>query len=190
MNHFGGDPQTCFATVRQDGHPIRKEDVQPGNEGIGPLAGDEVHAVYRLSSGATGHFDSVRGTRGTPTRFGLEIRGSEGILQLHNTGHLPEIHFLPDSSWSPGRSGSQWVRVTSAGVGKLEPLPNDGLHGGNVRAVKDLIASIEEDRRPVANIHEARTATEMIVAVFESQRLGGPVEFPLKNRKNPLTMLE
>jgi hypothetical protein len=29
----------------------------------------------------------------------------------------------------------------------------------------------------------------MIVSIFESQRLGKPVEFPLKNRKNPLTML-
>lgn len=189
MSHFGGDPQTSYATVWQAGRPIGKEDVQPGNEGIGPLAGDEVHATYRLKSGATGYFDSVRGTRGTPTRFGLEIYGSEGILQLHNTGHLPEIHFLPDSSWSPGRSGLQWVEVTSAGVGKRERLPNDGLHGGNVRAVKDLIASVKEDRQPVSNIYEARTATEMIVAVFESQRVGGPVRFPLENRQNPLSML-
>ena len=29
-----------------------------------------------------------------------------------------------------------------------------------------------------------------IVAVFESQRLGGPVKLPLENRQNPLTMLE
>jgi hypothetical protein len=29
----------------------------------------------------------------------------------------------------------------------------------------------------------------MIVAVFESQRVGGPVTLPLKNRGNPLIML-
>jgi hypothetical protein len=63
------------------------------------------------------------------------------------------------------------------------------LHAGNVAAVKDLIASIEEDRQPVGNIYEARTATEMIVAVFDSQRLGQPVAFPLENRRNPLNML-
>ena len=79
--------------------------------------------------------------------------------------------------------------VTSAGVDKPETLPNDGLHGGNVRAVKDLIDAIEHDRQSVSNVYEARTATEMIVAVFESQRQGGPVRWPLKNRKNPLTML-
>ncbi|MHC4178771.1 MAG: Gfo/Idh/MocA family protein [Planctomycetota bacterium] len=189
MNHFGGDPQTCFATVWQDGRPIRKADVKPGNEGIGPLAGDEVHAQYRLSGGVTGCFDSIRNARGNPTRFGLRIFGSEGVLQLHNTGHLPDTQYLPDSSWSPGRTGKKWLPVTSAGIGKPEPLPNDGLHGGNVRAVKDLIAAVEEDRQPVSNIYEARTATEMIVAVFESQRTGGPVNFPLANRRNPLTML-
>ena len=189
MNHFGGDPQTCYATVWQDGRPIRKADVKPGKEGIGPLAGDEVHAVYRLSNGVTGYFDSVRNGRGNPTRFGLRIFGSQGVLQLHNTGHLPDTQFLPDSSWSPGRTGKKWIPVTSAGVGKPEPLPDGGLHGGNVRAVKDLIAAVEEDRQPISNIHEARTATEMIVAVFESQRTGGPVKFPLANRRNPLTML-
>jgi len=190
MHHFGGDPQWCFGRVWQQGRPIHKEDVKPGNEGIGPLAGDEVHAMYRLSGGVTGYFDSVRGGRGDPTRFGLRIFGSEGILQLHNTGHLPDIQFLPDSSWSPGRSGKKWLPVTSAGIGQPEPLPNDGLHGGNVRAVKDLIAAIEDDRQPVANIYEAHTATEMIVAVFESQRLGQPVPFPLASRSNPLTLLK
>ncbi len=189
MNHFGGDPQICYGTVRQNGRPIRREDVKPGSEGIGPLAGDEVHAIYRLSGGFTGYFDSVRGGAGDPTRFGLRIFGSQGVLQLHNTGHLPDTQFLPDSSWSPGRTGKKWLPVTSAGVGKPEPLPNDGLHGGNVRAVKDLIAAVEEDCQPISNAHEARTATEMIVAVFESQRTGGPVNFPLKNRQNPLTML-
>ena len=57
-------------------------------------------------------------------------------------------------------------------------------------AVKDLIAAIEEGREPQCNLHQARTATEMIVSVFESHRQGGPVKFPLKNRKNPLTMLK
>jgi predicted dehydrogenase len=188
MSHFGGQPQSCYGTVWQQGRPIRPQDVRPGNEGIGPLAGDEVHAMYRLSGGFTGYFDSVRGGGGEPTRFGLHIFGSQGILQLHNTGHLPDTQFLPDSSWSPGRTGKSWIAVTSAGVGKPEPLPDDGLHGGNVRAVGDLIAAVEEDRQPISNIDEARTATEMIVAVFESQRTGGPVKFPLKNRQNPLTM--
>jgi len=187
--HLGGQPLWCFASVHQDGRPIRAEDVEAGAEGIGPLAGDSVHAMYRLPGGAVAYFDSSRNAGGRPTRFGFEIFGSEGVLQSFDTGHLPQMHFLPDSGWSPGRSGREWLPVSSAGVDAAEPLENRGLAGGNLLAVADLIASIEEDRLPQASFYEARAATEMIVSVFESQRLGGPVPLPMANRENPLTML-
>lgn len=189
MRHFGGDAQTCYGTVLTEGQPVTSRHVQEGNEGIGPLAGDEVHATYRLADGATGFFDSVRNAGGEPTRFGLRIHGSEGIIEMYNTGLLPAAGLLKDSSWSPLRTGSQWIPISSAGVGEPEPLQHGGLHEGNVLAAKELIAAIEEDRQPTANIYEARKATEMIVAVFESHRLGCPVRLPLENRRNPLTML-
>jgi predicted dehydrogenase len=189
VHHLGGEPQWCYATVQQEGRPVRKEDVAPGNEGIGPLAGDEVHAMYRLEGGRTAYFDSTRNAGGRPSRFGLRIFGSEGVIEM-GTGYLPPVHFLPDSSWAPGKTGKAWIPVSSAGVGQPEPLADGGLHAGNVLAVKDLIAAVEEDRQPDGSIYEGRTAVEMIVAVFESHRVGGPVSFPLENRQNPLTLLD
>jgi len=189
MQCLGGRPQSCFGVVQQNGRPVGPQDVSPGNEGIGPLAGDEVHAQYQLEGGVTGYFDSIRRAKGNPSRFGLRVFGTEGVLELHNTGFLPDVRFLPDSSWSPGRTGVQWMSVSSAGLGKPEPLTDGGLHAGNVTAAKDLIAAVQENRQPVSNIYEARRATEMIVAVFESHRQGRPATFPLKNRQNPLTML-
>ena len=56
-------------------------------------------------------------------------------------------------------------------------------------AARNLLDCIEKNLDPVSNVYDARAATEMIVAVFESHRLGGPVVFPLENRKNPLSML-
>jgi hypothetical protein len=53
-------------------------------------------------------------------------------------------------------------------------------------AVRDLIAAIESDRAPVADIQTARIATEMISAVFWSARLGRPVDLPLKQRTSAL----
>lgn len=187
--HFGGKPQWCFGTVEQDGHPVGPADVKPGAEGIGPLAGDKVHAMYRLESGAAAYFDSVRRTGGQPTRFGLQIFGSQGIIQSFDTGHLPEMHFLADSTWAPGRTRKAWVPISSAGVGKPESLANRALAGGNLLAVRDLIEAVEKDRQPAASIYEARTATEMVIAVFESHRQGKPVTLPLVNRQNPLTTL-
>jgi len=188
IHTLGGEAKSCFATVLQQGRPIRRDDVKEGAEGIGPLAGDEVHALYRLASGATATFDSVRNAGGNPTRFGLQVFGSKGILEIC-TGHLPPVSFLPDPSWSPGRTGKKWLPVTSAGVDKPEPLKDGGLGAGNVLAVNDLIAAVEGDRQPESSLYEARAATEMIVAVFESQRLDAPVAFPLENRQNPLTMM-
>jgi predicted dehydrogenase len=188
VHRFGGAAQSCFAAVLANGKPVLAGDVRPGAEGIGPLAGDEVHATYRTDRGLTAHFDSVANTGGEPSRFGLRIFGSAGVLAM-GTGYLPPVHFLPDSSWSPGQSGRRWLPVSSAGVDKPEPLEDTGLHGGNLLAAADLLRAIEEDRPPLADVHSARAATEMIVAVFESHRLGRPVSLPLENRGNPLTML-
>jgi predicted dehydrogenase len=189
MQYFGGQPRWCFATVEVQGRPITRDDVQEGNEGLGPLAGDNVHAMYRLEKGPVGYFDSRRDAQGRPTRFGIQIYGSKGIVQLFNTGQLPEAFFLPDSSWSPGRSKKAWIPISSNGVGKPETIDDPALHGGNVLALQDLIAAVEEDRQPKANMYEARWTIEMVMAVFESQRLGKPVELPLKTRENPLTLL-
>jgi predicted dehydrogenase len=186
IHHFGGEPNWCFAHVRQKDQPITKTDVVEGNEGIGPLAGDNVAAMYGMDNGATAYFASVRGANGN--RFGLQICGSKGIVEIL-TGHLPAVHFLPDPAWSPGRSKLSWVPVSSAGPGQPEPLKDGGLNGGNVLAVKDLLSAITDDRLPECNIYEARVTVEMIAAVFESHRVNGPVPFPLKNRKNALAML-
>jgi predicted dehydrogenase len=194
MQALAGNPVSCLGTVLQDKRPLGKQDVRDSEAyGIGPLAGDEVHAMYRFSSGVTGYFDSIRNAGApSPWRHGLQILGSEGALHWYSTeDFMSPAHFLPDPLWDPGRSGKQWIPVSSAGIGVPEPLKDEwaGHHGGNVLAVKDLIAAIEEDRQPLANLEEARINLEMIVAVFESQRTGGLVSFPLKNRANPLTML-
>jgi len=185
--HFGGEPQWSAASVLERGRPIRKEDVRPGNEGIGLLAGDEVHAMYRMSGGAMAYFDSVRGAGGGP-RFALWICGSQGVIEL-GTGYVPPAYLLPHASWSMPRGKKKWLEITSAGVDKPEPLRGAGNDQGNVAAVKDLIAAVEKDSTPLADITEARTGLEMIVAVFESQRQGKPVPIPLTDRQDPLARL-
>jgi predicted dehydrogenase len=185
---FGGKPLWCFGSVCENGRPIRREDVKPGSEGIGLLAGDEIHAMYRLASGAAAYFDSVRNAGGGP-RFALWICGSKGIIEL-TTNYMPGAFLLPDASWSvPRGKNKKWLPITSAGLDKPEPIKDGTPHRGNVEAVKDLIEAIEKDRKPLAAIADARTTLEMIAAVFESQRLGKPASFPLQNRADPLGML-
>ena len=144
-----------------------------GNEGIGPLAGDGLNAMYTFQNGQTGYFASHRGAAGSPSRFGIQIFGSKGVIEM-TSGYNQTAYLLKDPSWSPGRSGAKWVPVSTAGIGK--PAPRGGsLHQGNLDAVNDLMQAIEKDRQPISSVYDARAATEMIVAIFESQRLGGPV---------------
>lgn len=186
MHHFGGDPQSCNANVYKNGKPISKADVVEGNEGIGLLAGDEVHANYRFENGIQGSFDSVKGAGGG--RFGIQIFGSKGIIELQ-TGYLPAAYLLEDPNWSPGRSNKKWEPISSVGVGKPEVISDPNLHGGNLAACNDLIEAINDDRLPEADIFEARMTIELIAAVFESHRQQKQISIPLENRANPLSLL-
>ena len=188
MRIFAGEARSCFAKVTQDGRPVAHSDVKEGNEGLGPLAGDGIEASFEMEHGSTAFFSSHRRQAARPSRFGLTLFGSKGVIQMH-TGLLPDVHILEDPSWSPGRTGSAWKPISSMGIGKLEPLKNTGLHGGTLLIAADLIEAIEKDRQPLGSVYQARGATEMIAAVFESHRQGAPVAMPLKNRENPLLSL-
>lgn len=188
MRSIAGDATSCFATVLQQKHKVTKRDVVEGNEGIGPNAGDAIDAMYSFANNITGYFGSHRGAAGNPTRFALQIFGSKGIIETES-GYGARTHILRDSSWSPGRSGKKWEPVTSAGIGKPETRQDLTYEGGHIAAIQDLINCIGTDRQPRCSAYDSRAIIEMIAAIYESHRVGGPVELPLKTRANPLTLL-
>ena len=189
MLQIGGEPRWCFATLGEGGRPVGPDDVKPGNEGLGPLAGDHVQAVYGMDNEVNAYFNSVRGAGASGSRFGVRIFGTEGVIEM-STGYPPTVRFLPDPFWTSGPRGTSWQQVSSAGLDQPEPVEEPGLGTGNVAACQDLISAIEQDRLPLCNVYEGRTTVEMITAIFESHRTGGPVALPLQNRQNPLAMMK
>lgn len=183
----GGNPVSCTASVSQNGQPINASHIVEGNEGIGLLAGDRLHAVYQFPGNIIGQFASVRGRGGNPTRFGLQIYGSKGIVELQS-GYLKPAFLLQDPGWSPGRSGRTWQTVTSAGIGQQEPRTDGSYEGGHIAAIIDLINAIETESSTRCSAEDCQGIVEMTAAIFESQRVGGPVTLPLTTRKNPLTL--
>jgi predicted dehydrogenase len=190
MRFLAGDPSWCFAQVLQGGKPVTKAQVRQGGEGMGPIAGDHINAAYGFPKGVLATFGThvARNVKERSRRFGLSVYGTKGVIHMR-TGSLPAVWYSEDPSWMPGESKATWQEVTSAGLGKTEKLKAPGLGPGNVWIVKDLIESIKKDRQPLGSMYDGRAALEMILAVYESHRLKGPVELPLKNREHPLSKL-
>ena len=189
MNSMAGNKAfSCSAVVTTKDHSVTKADVVEGNEGMGPLAGDNVQARFQYPGGIYGHFASRQGMGTQPSRFGLQVFGSRGILEMYS-GYLEPAYILRDGSWSPGRTGKSWEKITSAGIGKPETRTDGNYEGGHIAAIKDLIHSVETETETRCSAEDSRNIIEMISAVFESHRHGGPVELPLHTRKNPLSLL-
>ncbi|MBK8036650.1 MAG: Gfo/Idh/MocA family oxidoreductase [Verrucomicrobiaceae bacterium] len=187
---FGGEPTACTAGVYQDGKPITKAQVKEGDEGIGALAGNEVHARFELAQGIPLFFDSVQNAGVKEAGFGLQIIGTKGVIDFR-IDQEPVAHLRPGSPFQPNLKASPWLPITTAGIGKPEPIANLGKKlSSHETAGLDLIAAIHENRAPLCDAVQGRQTIEMICAVFESHRLNGQrVPLPLKTRVNPLTLL-
>ncbi len=185
--YFAGDPVACTAGLYADGRLATPEDVIEGAEGIGLIAGNAVHARYEMASGIPLFFDSIQNAGGRDAGFGLQFVGTEGIIDLR-ADREPFAHYRSGSPFLPDSKATNWVPITSAGIGKPEPITDIRLQvGGHHAALHDLIAAIEEDRLTQCSEKDGRTVVAMTMAVFASHVAGGRrIEFPLTEKENPL----
>lgn len=184
MVFFAGEPRVCSATLLQDGRPITKADLTEGKEGIGYVAGNELHARFELASGISAFYDCLK--EADAGNYGLQLVGSKGVVSMRIDAH-PIAHFIAGPPLLP-REKSEWIPVSSAGPGIAEPIENLGkLVGSHVIGGRDLIAAMKEKREPLCSARDARLTIEMTCAVLESaKQAGARVTFPLANRANPL----
>ena len=122
--------------------------------------------MYGMADSSTAYFASRLNVRGDPWRFALQIFGSRGIIEIQE-GILPPVKYLADPSWCPGRSGARWQDVSSAGIGRPEPLAGPEYKARHYFQIRDLLQAIEANRQPICSVYEARAVTEMIAAVFD-----------------------
>ena len=130
----------------------------------------------------------AKGLASVAKRFGLWIYGTKGIVTT-TMGAFPQAWFIEDPAWQSGENKAKWRQVSSSGIDKGETRVDRNHHFGNRLIALDLIDAIESDRQPLGGMYDGRAALEMILAVYESHRLGRAVEIPLKNRKHPLSRL-
>jgi predicted dehydrogenase len=175
---FTGPAISCEATILVEGRPATKADIHLGDEGVGLIVGDEIHARYETKSGIPLYFDSKKGswTKGTP--FGARLIGTKGIISLQ-VDEEPLAILERDGKRTP---------ITTAGVGQPETIKDIRLiNGGHHGAIRDMLAAIAERREPLCGPEAGRETVELTLAVFASFASGGQkVTLPLADRHHPL----
>lgn len=175
---FTGPATSCEATILVEGRPATKTDVRPGDEGVGLIVGDEIHARYETKSGIPLYFDSKKGTWTKGTPFGARLIGTKGVISLQ----------IDEEPLAILERDGQKTAITTAGIGKPEPLKDIRLiNGGHHGAIRDLLAAIAEKREPLCGPEAGRETVELTLAVFASfAKDGTKITLPLADRLHPL----
>jgi predicted dehydrogenase len=177
---FTGSAISCEATILVEGRPATKADVRPGDEGVGLIVGDEIHARYETRSGIPLYFDSKKGTWTKGTPFGARLIGTKGVISLQ-IDEEPLAILERDGVKTP---------ITTAGIGKPESIKDIKLvNGGHHGAVRDLLAAIAEKREPLCGPKAGLEKVELTLAVFASFAADGKkVTLPLADRHHPFPL--
>ncbi|MBX3422641.1 MAG: Gfo/Idh/MocA family oxidoreductase [Pirellulaceae bacterium] len=185
MHAIAGAPIRCHATLWDDDQLVTARSVHEGNEGLGPLAGTQLVAMYEFAGTVLGFWSSRKNAGGSPSRFGLRIVGTKGVIQIASGYGVP-AYLLEDPTWSTANSQAHWRTISSSGLDQPETLTSTGYDGAHPVVIEDLVQAIQEDRQPKCSMYEARNTIQMIMAAFESHRQGGAVDLPLQVAGNPL----
>ncbi|MBL8212091.1 MAG: Gfo/Idh/MocA family oxidoreductase [Bryobacterales bacterium] len=185
MRFFAGNPQWVTAHVTHNGAGILPRDVRQPTEPIGPVAGNQVSAMFAFNDGIHGFFASKATATTDPLRFGTWIYGSKGVLFLPNAIYPGGgLSILKSPAWIPDAK-TQWQ--------SLEPKPDTTglqLHGNheiaNALMVADLLKAIESNSKPACNEEDGRWTIEMVHSVYHAQQSGTRVTLPLNTRTHPL----
>lgn len=128
---------------------------------------DTAVAILKFANGALGTIAACTSTYpGTPAR--MEVRGERGTVIVESGQTIMRcIEGEPDSAAS-----------TAETVGGASDPSAIGMSGHQMQ-IADVVSAIRNGHPPMIDGREARKALEIILAIYESARIGGPVSLPL-----------
>ena len=183
VRFFAGDAHWSSARVLQQGREITRADVHAATEDIGPIAGDEITALFALSRGVNVHYTSRAGYGAIAGPWGMELIGTKGRTRLLNDVHTT-VFVERDGAMTARGGVGEWVPIAANPRGPVAGAA--GQLSGNSRGVDDWLAAIEEGREPACSGLAAMKSLEMIHAVFAAGISRARVQLPLLDRGHPL----
>jgi predicted dehydrogenase len=189
MRYFLGNPKWVVSHVTANGEEMTAEHVGKPTEPIGPVAGNQITAMFAFDRGVHGYFASRATDQTHPLRFGTWIYGSKGVLFLANAIY-PDggLWLLRSPAWLPDER-SRWERIdaradpASMGVKSEREI-------ANALMVADLVRAIEHNSKPCCDEDDGRWTIEMIHGVYQAQKSRDRVSFPFTSREHALETLE
>ncbi|MFT5129507.1 MAG: putative dehydrogenase [Rhodothermales bacterium] len=181
VHYFAGDPLSCSATMYKDGKRATKADIREGDEGVGPIAGNELHARFEMSKGIVAYFDSIANDGTKSEGFGLKLVGSKGTVNIQ-CDRKPLAHLWLGNPFQPSSTPQPWEAIPDGDAAVIASVHDHRA------AVDDLITAVDEDREPLCGVRDGLMTVEMCCAVFESHlQNGAAVAIPLTKRDHPLS---
>ena len=126
---------------------------------------DTVVATMEFSNGAVGTFEGATSAYpGYPRR--IEVTGSEGTVILEDNrliacDLMSKTAPTPEEKSDAGDNRAATHTISDA--------------SGHRRVLEDFLNAISANRSPACDGHQARRSVEMVEAIYESSRIGGPV---------------
>lgn len=183
VRFFAGDPSWCSARVLHDGRDIVRADARTVAEAIGPVAGDEIEALFALPRGVNVHYTSRAREAAAAGPWGMEFIGSKGRARLLNDV-VTDAFFLRETAISDQGQVREWRPLLDepAVAGTIDR----SFTAANRLVVDDWLDAIAKEREPVCSGLAAMKSLEMIHAVWAAGLSRGRVELPLQSRTHPL----
>ena len=187
MRFFLGDPKWVVSHVTTNGEELSARDARQATEPIGPVAGNQISAMFAFGNGVHAHFASRSTGQTDPLRFGTWVYGSKGVMFVPMAIY-PEggLYLLRSPAWLPD-DRNRWERIEVAPDAAGQAIAaRAGRETANALMVTDLLRAIEEDGKPCCNEADGRWTIEMVHGIYQAQNSGRRVSFPLESRAHSL----
>lgn len=152
-----GDVEEIYGVTRQPFHDyLEVEDV-----GV---------AVVKFKNGAVGTIEGTTNVYPRNLEETLYIFGETGTVKLGGTStNNIDVWNFADEGEDDGKNRG------------LQEATSNVYGNGHTSLFADMIAAVEQDRKPYVDAVAGRNALEMILAIYQSAAEGKPVKLPLKD---------
>jgi hypothetical protein len=96
------------------------------------------------------------------------------------------LYFLRSPAWLPDER-NRWERIEVGFDAAAQAIASKaGREVANALMVADLLRAIEQNGKPCCNEDDGRWTIEMAHGIYQAQKSGDRVAFPLESRRHPL----